>query len=231
MPAPETAAEVPAPETAAEPAVEGKADVHDEYADYTDPEEAAMEKLQDGTGNEAMDAELDEIAQTYRAAISDSDARVEIANEIANNIAESGTDIIIADTIPTMGKASITNNEGRNIIHVTAVELSGDKYTCTIPEQQIIIQIEAKALSVLYSEAPVTVRSGSSRHKVMLAFEQYADRSLSIEALLELCKDDFQGMTLAAIAGAAATLAKDGLLAKPSRGLYKLCLGRKYRLV
>jgi hypothetical protein len=204
--------------------------LQDEYANYADPEEAAIEK--------AASAETDEsLAQEYEAVLNKLDdvkSNVEAALSVAEELIANTDFNIEKQEIPVSGKASVKTQAAPSnamLISITAVDVVGDKYVCSLPDHNIVIEIDTAAIMPAAGAAKlIAIKPDSTKHKVLQVFEANKDKTLSLEAVIELGGELVSTMTPASIVSAMAMLHKESLLLKPGRGVYKLNLNGKYTL-
>ena len=204
--------------------------LQDEYANYADPEEAAIEK--------AASAEADEsLVQEYEAVLNKLDdvkSNVEAALSVAEELIASTDFNIEKQEMPVLGKASLQKQaipSGVTVISITALDVTGDKYVCSLPDHNIVIEIDTAAIMPAAGAAKlIFIKPDSTKHKVLQVFEANKDKTLSLEAVIELGGELVSTMTPASIVSAMAMLHKESLLLKPGRGVYKLNLNGKYTL-
>jgi len=130
-----------------------------------------------------------------------------------------------------IGLGDVSQDQGVNIITIDQAEASGDYYVCYMPLDGMYVKISNRIVRDNQISAPVKVKRGSIKHRVMEIFQNYPDQIFTIDGLIAASQDALEQGRSSTVAATVSGLVKENIVDRAGRAKYKLSPLARYVLV
>ena len=128
-----------------------------------------------------------------------------------------------------LGLGKIYEENGNKIIEVINAETVGDFHECRILDEKIIVRLPVKQFEIAGRQV-IAVRAGTMRHRILETMIENKGKALDLHAIIELGGDRFKTIKPSSVLSALSQLYRDGLITKPTRGLFQFCESARFQV-